>query len=301
MATVYVTTRSGGAKAATLWVDSGSSSSHIDAAFIQSLGFNASSAGPPIYGYGGTRNTAYYKGITVNTSPAGLPLLQDAQLASGLGAISGGPDVLIGENLLKQGVLVQNHTSWSFTFEGPLPVHGAVNTSTLGVPLPTAAPGQTSLSGSLVNDMLLGRAYLGVSQNVTFPGQMMVDTGAFTSLVNGRVLRSDLQATPGPQSTVWGVGGSQAGVWYPSLYLENRQAQWLLVNATMSSGIGRVDTGFTPPMVISIGEDFLGHGEFWQVGGRWQAFLQPLEGPGNVAANQKPWWYPTYYQSNPGP
>lgn len=182
-----------------------------------------------------------------------------------------------------------------------MPVAGAPLTiGDLGVTIPQAPSGSVPLSGSLVDNTPIGGADVGRTLRVLYPGRLEVDTGNFTTTVNAGFLEQQLHMAPGPATAFYGTGGIQHANLFASLYLLTWQSnQPLLYNATMTSGLTGTVQGH--PLELSIGQDMLAHGLFYQVGLRWWAALEPLEGRANLPKNQAPWWYPKDWDPNPGP
>lgn len=287
---------------ATVWIDTGAQVSQISAQFAQRMGFRVAGS-TVVEGYGGQSTVHKYAGITAwSTHQGGTSLFYRVTLMAGIDSIQGHPDILLGENFLEQGVLVQDETHWTFHFVGPMAPNGPpLEQGDLGISLPPGPQGTVPVRGQVVNSELVAPAAMGLRPQSVKPGKLVVDTGAFTTTVNGQMLQRLFDAKPGPAAYYYGVGGRQNAHIYYDLYLRSQQSPtYLLTNATMVSGVAQ-DAGWGPQVEMAIGQDVLAHSLFWQVGNQWGADIEPLVGNWNMPQNQAPWYYPTNWHPNPGP
>lgn len=123
LGTVYVQVTSGGPRyKASVQIDTGAAQTLVDSAFMQTWGGAQNGKTEQISGIGGTETVPYWTHVSIfpaaNTT---YPMLSNATVAGGLGrTIVGqtGIDVLLGQNVLSHGTLVQKGSTWSFTYAG---------------------------------------------------------------------------------------------------------------------------------------------------------------------------------------
>lgn len=123
LGTVYVQVTPGGPRyKASVQIDTGAAQTLVDSAFMQTWGGAQNGKTEQISGIGGTETVPYWTHVSIfpaaNTT---YPMLSNATVAGGLGrTIVGqtGIDVLLGQNVLSHGTLVQKGSTWSFTYAG---------------------------------------------------------------------------------------------------------------------------------------------------------------------------------------
>lgn len=104
----------------TLQVDTGAQYTMISGQMFQSLGGQQTARKQQFSGIGGTTTEQYWGPVYLYTDPAKAqsPLINGTPVPGGLGRTVTGQDgvtILLGENILKQGRLVQNGSTWTFT------------------------------------------------------------------------------------------------------------------------------------------------------------------------------------------
>ena len=121
--TVYVQVAPGGQRfKASVQIDTGAERTMVNSAFMQTWGGIRASGTVQVSGIGGTETVPLWQNVSLfpaaNTT---YPMLHNATVEGGLGrTIIGetGIDVLLGQDVLSQGTLVQKGSTWTFTYTG---------------------------------------------------------------------------------------------------------------------------------------------------------------------------------------
>ncbi len=104
----------------TLMVDTGATHTMVNGSYWQSIGSSATGQTATFTGVGGSQTVGFWTSIYVWPGPAlSMPLLYDATEPGGVGHMMIGSEgivVLLGQDILSHGQLVQNRDTWQFTY-----------------------------------------------------------------------------------------------------------------------------------------------------------------------------------------